>query len=234
VSQAPREPREQFYGRRRGRPLRTGQAERQATLLPQLAIALPEDGPLDPASLFAPPPHEVWLEIGFGGGEHLAMQAERHPEIGFIGCEVFENGVAKLLSEIERRRLANVRIHADDARVLLATLAPRSIDRVFILFPDPWPKARHHKRRLVAPAALDRLAGIMTDGAELRVATDDAGYLAWILEHVTAHSAFLWTARRPADWRERPPDWPATRYEEKARQAGRMPAFLRFERRPRS
>ena len=135
--------------------------------------------------------------------------------------------------EIERRALANVRVLPDDARPLLAALPPRSIGRVFILFPDPWPKARHHKRRLVAPATLDRLAEIMTDGAELRLATDDPSYLAWMLEHVTAHPAFAWTARRPADWRERPADWPATRYEAKARKAGRASAFLRFERRSR-
>jgi tRNA (guanine-N7-)-methyltransferase len=233
VNEAPAHTRQQFYGRRRGRPLRAAQVERKATLLPQLTIALPEDGPLDPASLFAPPPCEIWLEIGFGGGEHLATQAERHPEIGFIGCEVFENGIAKLLGDIDRRRLANIRIYADDARALLAALPPRSIACSFILFPDPWPKTRHHKRRLVAPAALDRLAEIMTDGAELRVSTDDRGYLAWILEQITAHPAFSWTARRPADWRERPPDWPPTRYEEKARRAGRTPVFLRFERRPR-
>jgi tRNA (guanine-N7-)-methyltransferase len=230
---APPDSRSQFYGRRRGRPLRAGQAERKSALLPRLAVALPENGGLDPTALFSTPPREVWLEIGFGGGEHLAEQAERHPDIGFIGCEVFENGVAKLLGEIDRRGLANVRVHADDARPLLAALPARSIGRVFILFPDPWPKARHHKRRLIAPATLDRLAEIMTDRAELRLATDDPGYLAWMLEHVTAHPAFVWTARRPADWRERPPDWPATRYETKARKAGRAPAFLRFERRAR-
>jgi tRNA (guanine-N7-)-methyltransferase len=221
-----------FYGRRRGRPLRAGQRERQTTLLPLLSFSLPDTGRLDPASLFATPVRDVWLEIGFGGGEHLAEQAERHPEIGFIGCEVFENGIVKLLGEIDRR-LTNIRLYPDDARALLAVLRPGSIGRVFILFPDPWPKARHHKRRLIAPATLDRLAEIMTDGAELRLATDDPSYLAWMLEHTTAHPAFAWTARRPTDWRERPADWPATRYEQKARKAGRVPAFLRFERRAR-
>ncbi|HTW52683.1 MAG TPA: tRNA (guanosine(46)-N7)-methyltransferase TrmB [Stellaceae bacterium] len=225
--------RELFYGRRRGRPLRAGQRERQSTLLPRVSFALPEDGRLDPISLFAERPREIWLEIGFGGGEHLAAQAEQHPDIGFIGCEVFENGVAKLLSEIERREIANLRIFAEDARPLLSALMPRSIGRVFILFPDPWPKARHHKRRLVAPATLDRLAEIMSDGAELRLATDDPSYLAWMLEHATSHREFSWTARRPADWRGRPDDWPATRYEGKARKAGRAPAFLRFTRRAR-
>jgi len=222
--------RQQLYGRRRGRALRVGQRERQTTLLPRLSFELPPSGPLDPASLFAEPPSQIWLEIGFGGGEHLAGQAERHTETGFIGCEVFENGVVKLLGEVERRRLANIRVYADDARPLLAALSPRSIARVFILFPDPWPKARHHKRRLIQAATLDRLAEIMTDGAELRLATDDPSYLAWLLEHTTAHPAFSWMARGPGDWRERPEDWPATRYEEKARKAGRTPVFLRFER----
>jgi tRNA (guanine-N7-)-methyltransferase len=222
-----------LYGRRRGRPLRPGRQLLQHELLPRLAIILPETGLLDPAALFPTPPPEVWLEIGFGGGEHLAEQAERHPEIGFIGSEVFENGVARLVSEVSRRGLGNLRIFADDARLLLDRLPPNSLGRVFVLFPDPWPKLRHHKRRLVAPATLDRLAEVMRPGAELRLATDDPGYLAWMLEHVTAHPAFTWLARGPADWRERPADWPPTRYEEKARAAGRTPAFLRFARRDR-
>jgi tRNA (guanine-N7-)-methyltransferase len=225
--------RELFYGRRRGRPLRAGQRERQSTLLPQLSFAVPEGAELEPSSLFFERPRGIWLEIGFGGGEHLAAQAERHPDIGFLGCEVFENGVAKLLGEIDRRGLTNVRIYPNDARRLLAALPPRSVGRTFILFPDPWPKARHHKRRLVAPATLDRLAEIMTDDAELRLATDDPGYLSWMLEHATNHPEFSWTARRAADWREQPDDWPATRYEAKARKAGRTPAFLRFIRRAR-
>jgi tRNA (guanine-N7-)-methyltransferase len=220
-----------LYGRRRGRPLRAGRQQLTETLLPQLAIALPEAGPLDPKTLFSPRHEVVWLEIGFGGGEHLAAQAEAHPEIGFIGSEVFENGIARLVGDITRRDLANIRIFADDARLLLDALTDNSIGRVFILFPDPWPKRRHHKRRLVAPATLDRLAEIMQPGAELRLATDDRDYLAWMLEHVTAHSGFVWLAQGPADWRERPPDWPPTRYEEKARAAGRPPAFLRFKRR---
>jgi tRNA (guanine-N7-)-methyltransferase len=219
------------YGRRRGRPLRQGRRLLTETLLPRVAINLPEAGQLDPKILFPAAPPAVWLEIGFGAGEHLAHQAEQHPEIGFIGCEVFENGIARLLGDIAHRELGNIRIFADDARLLLDCLAPASIGRVFILFPDPWPKERHHKRRLVAPATLDRLAIVMQPGAELRLATDDQGYLVWMLEHVTAHPEFEWLARGPADWRERPPDWPATRYEEKARAAGRTPAFLRFIRR---
>jgi tRNA (guanine-N7-)-methyltransferase len=200
-------------------------------LLPRLAIALPAAGMLDPRPLFDGAVGAVWLEIGCGAGEHLAIQAEAHPEIGVIGCEVFENGIARLLGEIERRRLSNVRIYADDARRLLAALAPASIGRVFILFPDPWPKARHHKRRIVSAATLDELSRVMRAGAELRLATDDSAYGCWMLERLTGHAAFEWLARRPADWRDRPVDWPASRYEEKARAAGRAALFLRARRR---
>ena len=223
--------RRRLYGRRRGRPLRPGQQRLFETLLPQLAITLPRAGRLDPKTLFPAGLSAVWLDIGFGGGEHLAEQAARHPEIGFIASEVFENGVAKLLGEIDRRRLGNVRLFADDARLLIEALTPTSIGRTFILFPDPWPKQRHQKRRLVAAATLDRLAEIMPPGAELRLATDDPGYLVWMLEYATAHPGFVWLARRPADWRERPADWPPTRYEAKARAAGRTPVFLRLARR---
>jgi tRNA (guanine-N7-)-methyltransferase len=202
-------------------------------LLPQLRVTIPASGRLDPAALFVAARVSIWLEIGFGGGEHLAAQAERHPEIGFIGSEVFENGIVKLLSEVERRHLANVRVFADDARLLLPALPPASIARVFMLFPDPWPKRRHHKRRIVSRETLDGLAEIMIDEAELRVATDECDYLCWMLERVTDHPALEWLARRPGDWRERPQDWPPTRYEEKARMAGRSPTFLRMRRRPR-
>ncbi|MGD9615170.1 MAG: tRNA (guanosine(46)-N7)-methyltransferase TrmB [Alphaproteobacteria bacterium] len=222
---------QRVYGRRRGRPLRPGQRHLHETLLPQLAITLPETGKLDPASLFAERPETVWLEIGFGAGEHLAAQAAAHPGIGFIGAEVFENGVARLVAEIARTGIGTIRIFPDDIRVLLDALAPASLGRVFILFPDPWPKQRHHKRRLVSTATLDRLAVLMRPGAELRLATDDRDYLTWMLERAMAHPAFEWRARGPADWRERPADWPPTRYEEKARTAGRHPVFLRFVRR---
>ena len=203
-------------------------------MLPQLRFELPRDRPFDPRCLFHRPVTAVWLEIGFGGGEHLAAQAARLPDHGLIGCEVFENGVVRLLAEVERLGLANLRLLIDDARPLLAALAEASLDRVFILFPDPWPKLRHHKRRLVSTATLDALAQAMADGAELRLATDDMDYLRWMLDRVTAHDAFEWLVRRPPDWRERTPDWPPTRYEQKALAAGRRPAFLRFRRRPRA
>jgi tRNA (guanine-N7-)-methyltransferase len=225
---------QRVYGRRRGRPLRPGRKALFAKLLPRLAVEPPAEGVLDAHALFGPHPHprRVWLEIGFGGGEHLVAQAEGHPEIDFLGCEVFENGIARLVAEVDRRRLGNIRVFADDARLLVAALPRAAIDRVFILFPDPWPKERHKKRRLVSAETLDRLAAVMCDGAELRLATDDADYLAWMLERVTAHSAFAWTARRPEDWLRRPADWPPTRYEEKALAQGRTPYFLRFLRRP--
>lgn len=223
-----------LFGRRRGRALRPGRKTLIAGLLPRLAVSIPASGRFDPNALFGPEQRPIWLEIGFGAGEHLAEQAEQHPQVGFIGCEVFESGIAKLLTQIEQRRLDNIRIFADDARLLTAALAPASIDRVFILFPDPWPKHRHHKRRLISRETLDRLAEMMIEGAELRVATDDDDYLGWILERVTQHPAFEWVARRPRDWRKRPADWPPTRYEQKARAAGRSPTFLRFRRRSRT
>ena len=224
------------YGRRHGRKLRTQRQDLLRDRLPALRIPQPLDqtGRLDPERLFAKAVSAVWLEIGFGAGEHIAWQAAAHPEIGFIGCEPFVNGVGALLALIDRLGLDNVRVHDDDARPLLAALADGTIGRCFILFPDPWPKLRHHKRRLIAPATLDALARVLGDGAELRVATDDPSYLGWILAALQAHPAFEWVVAGPADWRARPPDWPATRYEAKARAAGRMPCFLRFRRRARA
>lgn len=201
--------------------------------MPLLRFELPETGALDPRTLFAQPPEAVWLEVGFGGGEHLAAQAAAHPGIGMLGAEVFENGVVKLLGEVERQKLQNVRLFVEDARLLLAALPEAALARVFILFPDPWPKLRHHKRRMVSAETLDRLAFVMADEAELRLATDDRAYLAWMLERAAAHPDFEWLARGPGDWRERPPDWPPTRYEQKAIEAGRAPTFLRFRRRAR-
>ena len=199
-------------------------------LLPRLAVDLAGPGEIEPVRLFATAPRSVWLEIGFGAGEHLAAQAEAQRDIGLIGCEVYENGIAKLIGEIDRRELGNIRVFTDDARRLIAALPPASIGRVFILFPDPWPKVRHHERRILSTETLDQLAWIMTDGAELRLATDDRSYFTWMLERVTGHPAFEWLALRARDWRQRPCDWPSTRYEEKARAAGRLPLFLRARR----
>lgn len=213
--------------------MRPGRAALLAQRLPAIAIDLPAaDAPVDPAALFSFPVAEVWLEIGFGAGDHLVWQALRNPKVGFLGCEPFVEGVANLLSQIEREGLGNIRVLADDARPLLDGLAPASLGRVFILFPDPWPKMRHHKRRIVSTETMDGLARVMRAGAELRLATDDPDYAAWMLARATEHPAFAWTARRAADWRERPTDWPETRYEAKARRQGRRSYYLRFVRRP--
>ncbi len=185
--------------------------------------------------MFAPEPvRAVWLEIGFGGGEHLAWQAEHNPDVGIIGAEPFLSGVASLLRHIGERNLRNVRVLADGAGSLLDALPRAAIDRLFILFPDPWPKRRHHDRRFLRPATLARLADILSDRAELRFATDDMGLLRWVLFHVLNNGAFQWTARQPADWRERTADWPPTRYEQKARAQGRQVIYLRFERKSRT
>jgi tRNA (guanine-N7-)-methyltransferase len=223
--------RQLIFGRRRGRTLRSGQKVRIGELLPRFVLTIPQAGLLEPGAAFSASKQAVWLEIGFGGGEHLAAQAECHPEIGLIGCEVFQPGIARLLAHIERRHLDNIRIFANDARLMIAALRPSSIDRVFIMFPDPWPKRRHKNRRLVCHETLDALAAVMTDGAELRLATDDSNYLVWMLERLTEHPFFEWPVQGPRDWRNRPVDWPPTRYEEKARAAGRAPTFLRLRRR---
>jgi len=223
--------RQLIFGRRRGRGLRPTQKARIGELLPRFSVTISEGGWLEPCAAFSTPKPAVWLEIGFGGGEHLALQAERHPDITLIGCEVFEPGIARLLAHIERRHLDNIRIFADDARRIITALRPSSIDRVFILFPDPWPKRRHAARRFVSRETLDALAVVMTDGAELRLATDDGNYLVWMLERVTEHPLFEWLVRGPLDWRNRPNDWPPTRYEERARAAGHVPTFLRLRRR---
>ena len=219
-----------LYGRRRGKKLRAGQEGLLGTLLPKLLITVPpEPQKIDLASLFGASREDIWLEVGFGAGEHLVWQAEHHPEVGLLGCEPFINGVAKCLAHIERTGVGNIRLFTDDARLVMAALPDRSLSRAFILFPDPWPKTRHHKRRFVERTNLDVLARLMKPGAELRLATDDPSYLPWMVEHACTHPAFEWLAARPSDWRGRPDDWPPTRYEQKML-AGHKPVFLRFSR----
>lgn len=235
MSEEPRGAFGRLYGRRLGRPLRKTQSALIETLLPRIAIPEPAEGTrIVPSALFSPAPSSVWLEIGFGGGEHLATLAAARPETGFIGCEPFRNGVAKLLGEVARFDLNNVRILEGDGRTLLLALPERSIGRAFVLFPDPWRKARHQRRRIIQKEILDELARVLEDGAELRIATDHIDYLRWILERVTVHPAFEWLVEGPDDWRKRPADWPQTRYEAKAIKAGRVPTFLRLRRLPRS
>jgi tRNA G46 methylase TrmB len=277
-----------LYGRRKGPKLSAQQIRLLETLLPQLRLNLQSD--CDPRAYFSATVCDVWLEIGFGAGEHLLRQAEHHPEIGLIGAEPYVSGVAKLLSKMvggppsvslrsippsvyaasQLRRTGawthrslgvggpqageenddgawplsspacgggageaggggefpgNIRIHNGDARDIIDALPDGSLARVFILFPDPWPKTRHHKRRFIQTTMLDALARLMRPGAELRFASDDADYVTWTLERMMAHPAFEWRATRASDWTCRPDDWPQTRYEAKALHGA--PAFLR-------
>jgi tRNA (guanine-N7-)-methyltransferase len=214
-----------FYGRRKGKRLRTAQDDLLRTLLPRLRV-----DPHEPLKAFDTPVSAVWLEIGFGGGEHLAAQARAHPEIGFIGCEPFVNGVAKLLAVIAREGLRNIRIWDADATELIPRLPPGSIARAYVLYPDPWPKRRQRKRRFVSDDKLAALAPVMAAGAQLRFATDIDDYAGWALARVLRSRAFRWTAERPEDWRRPWDGWPGTRYEAKALHEGRRPSYLTFER----
>ena len=220
-----------FYGRRKGHPLSDAQRERYARLLPLLRPDLTQSAPQPLTALFKAPVREVWLEIGFGGGEHLAWQAAHHPNVGLIGAEVFEMGVVQLAARVESEGLTNVRLYDEEAQDLLSWLPPASIARAFVLFPDPWPKRRHEKRRIISPATLTALARVVTPGAELRVATDIGDYVRTALLAVTKSPDFIWPALTPPDWRDRSADWPATRYEAKAVAAGRRCYYFRFRRR---
>jgi tRNA (guanine-N7-)-methyltransferase len=232
LPQSAREP--QFFGRRKGKPLRPGRARLMQTLLPEIAVPA-GDAPLDPAGLFARPVSAVWLEVGFGGGEHLAGQAAANPEVGIVGCEVFLNGVARLLSLIDGTKATEtVRILHGDVRRLMPRLPEACLEKAFVLFPDPWPKSRHAKRRFIGPDNLPELARLLKDGGELRVASDDMTYIRWALRHLIDSPDFAWMAQGPADWLGRPADWVPTRYEQKALRAGRTPIILRFLRKPRS
>jgi len=220
-----------FRGRRHGRKLRDSFRVLMRDMLPAIEIT-PDahDGPLDPTKLFAGQKRKIWMEIGFGAGEHLAWQAERNPDIGFIGCEPYINGVASLLRHAADRNLSNIRILPDDVRPFLDQLPEACLDRLFVLFPDPWPKRRHADRRIVQFDTVAKFSRALRSGGELRLATDDPGYQRWMLARTTGRADLHWLARRPEDWRVRPEDWPQTRYEAKALEEGRSPAFLRFER----
>jgi tRNA (guanine-N7-)-methyltransferase len=218
------------YGRRRGRVRSRRQQELWTQVLPRVALPACKGALGDTAGLFSPRVRDTWLEIGFGGGEHLIWQAAHNPDIGVIGCEPFEDGVVKVLATLEAEARPNLLLWPDDARPLLRQLPRESLGRVFILFPDPWPKKRHHKRRLITTQSLEHLAGAMRAGAELRIATDIGAYANAILLAVSGHGGFRWVATSPADWRYRRSDWPPTRYESKALAAGRRCYYLRFER----
>ena len=216
-----------LYGRSRGKPLRAGQERLLAEALPNLTIA---PAVLAAGRAFDPPPREVWLEIGFGAGEHLIEQAKANPDIGVIGCEPFLNGVAAALAGVEREQLVNVRLRRGDAQGLVEAAPDRYFSRVFLLYPDPWPKRRHHKRRVVGEAMIEALARVMRTGAELRFATDIDDYAGWTLARFLASPHFRWSAARADDWRRPWPEWRPTRYEAKARREGRGSVYFTFVR----
>ncbi len=224
-----------FYGRRHGKTLRKGQQRLLQTRLAELAppgVSWAENPGRDPIDLEAlfPGASEVWLEIGFGGGEHMLHLAAAHPDIGIIGCEAYINGVAMLLSGIERSGVTNLAIHAGDARDLIDVLPGGSVAQVFLLYPDPWPKKRHHKRRFINPENLNQLARFMAPGAVLRLATDIADYARHALEVLERDRRFGGLDAGPAIRREPWPGWPGTRYEAKALREGRSPHYLSFRR----
>ena len=225
----PPELRHRLYGRAAGKPLSKRQQALVDELLPKIGIPETAKGELFPATLFSAATRGVWLEIGFGGGEHLAGQAALHRETGFIGAEPFVDGVAKLLTAIDEQGLSNIRLRRGDARDLAATFEDCSIDRAFILFPDPWPKTRHRKRRLVQPDFVAELARVMKPGARLRFATDWADYADRALAALIRDGHFEWTATRADDWRVPPADHVTTRYQEK-RLGDCAPVFLDFVR----
>ena len=209
--------------------MRQHQTELVEGLLPQLSLDLTQPV-ANAAALFQVPVREIRLEIGFGGGEHLIEAAAREPDVGFLGAEPFINGVARLLAQIERRGLANIRLHRGDAVEILDRLPSDSLARVYLFYPDPWPKRRQRKRRLVSEEALARLARVMHRGAELRFATDIDDYAAWTLARLRASSDFRWTAACAEDWRVPWEGWTRTKYESKAVAAGRKPVYLTFAR----
>jgi tRNA (guanine-N7-)-methyltransferase len=221
-----------FFGRRKGHRLKPQQAALLETLLPRLALDLKTPAPADLATLFPGAADSIRLEIGFGGGEHLVADAERNPQAGFIGIEPFVNGMAKALAAIAERNLANIRLHFGDAIHVLDWLPGHSIARLDLIYPDPWPKRRHWKRRFVQDATIATIARVLAPGGSFRFVTDWPDYAAWTLRHLMRSKDFEWTAERADDWRRPWPDFGGTRYEAKAKREGRAPCYLIFRRRP--
>lgn len=215
------------FGRIKSRTLKPRQAALMDTLLPKISVPDPAAGPIEPG-LLMPDAQAVWLEIGFGGGEHMAEQAARHPEALVVGCEPFLNGVGSALRHVEERALSNVRLHAGDARAIVAALPDASVDRIFVLFPDPWPKTRHHKRRLIQPETLADFVRVLKPGGRFRFVTDWKDYAAWTLERTIRTPGLTWLAQTCADWRDPPADHVRTRYQEKLL-GDTMPIYLEFQ-----
>lgn len=214
-----------FFGRRIGKPLHGRQLTLVEELLPKLEIVVPADGSLDPARLFSVAPTELVLEIGYGGGEHLARQAAEHNEIGFIGAEVFSNGIGKMLEKIDDNGLGNIRLFTDDALKLLQAMPDGAFSGVHLLYPDPWPKTRHHKRRFISPTTMRELSRTIRPGGFFRFATDIEDYANWGLAHALREPGLVWEHGRPGSWHAPYPGWQPTRYEQKALEAGRKTSW---------
>jgi len=219
-----------FFGRRKGHKLRAHQADLIEHLLPRLSLDIGSAGSPDLAALFEPPVDDVRLEIGFGGGEHLIAEARAFPKLGFIGCEPYVNGMAKILTQIEAHAVGNIRLFAGDAAELLAWVPPRSLARIDLIHPDPWPKRRHWKRRFVQDATVAAIARALTPHGEFRFVSDIDDYCAWTLAHLTRAPDLAWTAERADHWRLPWADYTMTRYGRKAEREGRRAAYLRFRR----
>jgi tRNA (guanine-N7-)-methyltransferase len=219
-----------FFGRRKGHRLRSHQADLIENLLPRLSLDIGKPGPSVLTDLFVPPVDAVRLEIGFGGGEHLIAEARAFPKVGFIGCEPYVNGMAKILAQIEAHDIGNIRLFAGDAAELLAWAPPSSLARIDLIHPDPWPKRRHWKRRFVQDATIAAMARVLKPDGEFRFVSDIADYCTWTLSHLSRAPDFAWTAERASDWRLPWADYTMTRYGRKAEREGRQAAYLRFRR----
>jgi len=218
-----------FFGRRKGHALRSHQNNLMQSFLPKL-LADTTKASTDPSSLFEETKQQIHIEIGFGGGEHLIARAQQNPDIGYIGCEAYVNGIAKLLNQIDVLKIDNIRIYPGDALEFCKHLPSSSIDRLYILYPDPWPKVRQRKRRIISDENLGVFQNILKAGSELRFATDIDDYSAWTLAHIERAPALQWHPISSLDWCEPWQDWTRTRYEAKAIREGRVPAYFRFVR----
>lgn len=221
---------EAFFGRRKGKALRERQAEGMATLLPQLKLDLQAQAPASLAELFPAQVENIRMEIGFGGGEHLIHRAQENPTTGFIGVEPFVNSMAKLITRVEDLGLKNIRVYDDDATQVLDWLPEASVGRIDLLYPDPWPKRKHWKRRFVSQVNLDRFHRVLKPGGVFCFASDIDTYVNWTLIHCRDHGGFAWQAEQSSDWLTPFAGWPGTRYENKARREGRSSAYLTFKR----
>ncbi len=217
-----------FFGRRKGHKLRQHQSDLVDNLLPHLALDIAQGAPADVRELFDPAADELRLEIGFGGGEHLAAEATAYPPTGFIGCEPYVNGMAKILAQIEANNIGNIRLLAGDAAELLAWLPTDSLSRIDLIHPDPWPKRRHWKRRFVQDKTIAAMARVIKSGGEFRFVCDIDDYCAWTLSHMSRSADFAWLAERADDFRQPWAGYTMTRYGRKAAREGRKAAYLRF------